>query len=230
MWTPLLFRFLYCELSYFLFQHSKVIFKWRLISHYAFTSARAKCFEQKAILNIFLLSNRLTGYLSLLNNLLWINGRISFWKYIKHTVLYSRSFNSLRSSLDFLSTVKISIVVIFQWSQCKVSYYDNHKNGNVCHLKTAFFFLFKSEKTTNYSVLIVGLWPLSPLRLQVYVSYDYGTTFMLISDKFQLSGAKAKDDRKQVISQFYHSPADNRRVSLSRYGFKTKVCSVTRGS
>lgn len=42
---------------------------------------------------------------------------------------------------------------------------------------------------------------------------------MLISDKFQLSGTKAKDDRKQVISQFYHSPADNRRVSLSQYGW-----------
>lgn len=57
-------------------------------------------------------------------------------------------------------------------------------------------------------------WLLSPFCLQVYVSYDYGTTFTLVSEKFQLSGAKAKDGNKQVISQFYHSPADNRRVSL----------------
>uniref|UniRef100_A0A672I0N3 Sortilin-related receptor n=1 Tax=Salarias fasciatus TaxID=181472 RepID=A0A672I0N3_SALFA len=45
----------------------------------------------------------------------------------------------------------------------------------------------------------------------VYVSYDYGTTFALVSEKFQLVGAKVKDGAKQVISQFYHSPADNRR-------------------
>lgn len=45
------------------------------------------------------------------------------------------------------------------------------------------------------------------------MSYDYGTTFTLVSDKFQLSGLKAKDGSKQIISQFYHSPADNRRVS-----------------
>lgn len=47
------------------------------------------------------------------------------------------------------------------------------------------------------------------------MSYDYGTTFMLVSDKFQLLGAKFKDGSKQIISQFYHSPADNRRVSNS---------------
>lgn len=50
-----------------------------------------------------------------------------------------------------------------------------------------------------------------PRTSSVYVSYDYGTTFTLVSDKFQLTGAKAKDGSKQVISQFYHSPADNRR-------------------
>ncbi|XP_059930371.1 sortilin-related receptor [Gadus macrocephalus] len=43
----------------------------------------------------------------------------------------------------------------------------------------------------------------------VYVSYDYGTSFVLVSDRFRLSGAK--EDRKQVIAQFYHSPADNKR-------------------
>ncbi|KAM7399797.1 hypothetical protein PAMP_019041 [Pampus punctatissimus] len=50
-----------------------------------------------------------------------------------------------------------------------------------------------------------------PKTSSVYVSYDYGTTFTLVSDKFQLSGSKVKDGSKQVISQFYHSPADNRR-------------------
>lgn len=47
---------------------------------------------------------------------------------------------------------------------------------------------------------------------QVYVSYDYGTTFTHISDKFQLSADR--EGKKQVISQFYHSPADNKRVSI----------------
>ncbi|KAG7282267.1 hypothetical protein CRUP_033794, partial [Coryphaenoides rupestris] len=43
----------------------------------------------------------------------------------------------------------------------------------------------------------------------VYVSYDYGTSFTLVSDRFRFSGAK--EDSKQLIAQFYHSPADNRR-------------------
>ncbi|MBN3300436.1 SORL protein, partial [Amia calva] len=48
-----------------------------------------------------------------------------------------------------------------------------------------------------------------PKTSSVYLSYDYGTTFKLISDRFQLSGDKATN--KQVIAQFYHSPADNKR-------------------
>lgn len=71
--------------------------------------------------------------------------------------------------------------------------------------------------TKVYALIISG-----PLCLQVYVSYDYGTTFMLVSDKFQLSGATFKDGSKQVISQFYHSPADNRRVSHSRAPLVTR--------
>uniref|UniRef100_A0A3Q3EAT1 Sortilin-related receptor n=1 Tax=Labrus bergylta TaxID=56723 RepID=A0A3Q3EAT1_9LABR len=50
-----------------------------------------------------------------------------------------------------------------------------------------------------------------PKTSSIYVSYDYGTTFTLVSEKFQLSGVKFKEGAKQVISQFYHSPADNRR-------------------
>ncbi|XP_036392634.1 sortilin-related receptor-like isoform X1 [Megalops cyprinoides] len=42
----------------------------------------------------------------------------------------------------------------------------------------------------------------------VYVSYDYGTTFTTILDRFQLP---PKSKAKQAIAQFYHSPADNKR-------------------
>lgn len=74
-----------------------------------------------------------------------------------------------------------------------------------------------SLNVTLLHTFLSGLQPvthslLRPLCLQVYVSYDYGTTFTLVSEKFKL----AKDDNKQVISQFYHSPADNRRVSVRR--------------
>ncbi|XP_035241564.1 sortilin-related receptor-like [Anguilla anguilla] len=48
-----------------------------------------------------------------------------------------------------------------------------------------------------------------PKTSSVYVSYDYGTSFTPISDKFQLSSKKK--GAKQVIAQFYHSPADNKR-------------------
>lgn len=51
------------------------------------------------------------------------------------------------------------------------------------------------------------------LWIQVYVSYDYGATFTVVTGKFQLSDAKAKNGSTQIISQFYHSPADNKRVS-----------------
>ncbi|XP_076833567.1 LOW QUALITY PROTEIN: sortilin-related receptor [Brachyhypopomus gauderio] len=48
-----------------------------------------------------------------------------------------------------------------------------------------------------------------PKSSSVYVSYDYGTTFTHISEKFKLSDEK--ENSRQVISQFYHSPADNKR-------------------
>ncbi|GAA6077134.1 sortilin-related receptor isoform X1, partial [Tachysurus ichikawai] len=50
-----------------------------------------------------------------------------------------------------------------------------------------------------------------PKSSSVYLSYDYGTTFIHISDKFVLP--RGKETSQQVISQFYHSPADNRRPS-----------------
>lgn len=73
-----------------------------------------------------------------------------------------------------------------------------------------------------------------PKTSSVYVSYDYGTTFTLVSDKFQLSGVKAKDGSKQVISQFYHSPADNRRYlfvdSTNNYLWNTFDFCINSGS
>lgn len=56
---------------------------------------------------------------------------------------------------------------------------------------------------------------LPALPVQVYVSYDYGTTFTDVSDKFQLPGPKADEEDVPIISQFYHSPADNKRVGTS---------------
>lgn len=44
---------------------------------------------------------------------------------------------------------------------------------------------------------------------QVYVSYDYGKSFQKISEKLNFG---AGDSSEAVIAQFYHSPADNRRV------------------
>nr|XP_061781469.1 sortilin-related receptor-like isoform X2 [Nerophis lumbriciformis] len=64
-----------------------------------------------------------------------------------------------------------------------------------------------------------------PRTSSVYVSYDYGFTFTLVSGKFQLSEAKAKDSSAQSISQFYHSPADNKRYlftdSINNYLWST---------
>lgn len=45
--------------------------------------------------------------------------------------------------------------------------------------------------------------------LQVYVSYDYGKSFAKISEKLNFG---AGNNSEAVIAQFYHSPADNRRV------------------
>lgn len=44
---------------------------------------------------------------------------------------------------------------------------------------------------------------------QVYVSYDYGKSFNRISGKLNFGVGNSSE---AVISQFYHSPADNKRV------------------
>lgn len=51
---------------------------------------------------------------------------------------------------------------------------------------------------------------LCPLSLtQVYVSYDYGKSFKRISEKLSFG---VGNNSEAVIAQFYHSPADNKRV------------------
>ncbi|XP_057695606.1 sortilin-related receptor [Corythoichthys intestinalis] len=50
-----------------------------------------------------------------------------------------------------------------------------------------------------------------PRDSAVYVSYDYGSSFTPVSSKFKLPEAMAKAGSTQIISQFYHSPADNKR-------------------
>lgn len=47
------------------------------------------------------------------------------------------------------------------------------------------------------------------------MSYDYGTTFTQVSDRFRLPGDHAGEEGVAIISQFYHSPADNKRVGTS---------------
>ncbi|XP_034610686.1 sortilin-related receptor isoform X2 [Trachemys scripta elegans] len=49
---------------------------------------------------------------------------------------------------------------------------------------------------------------LRPKKSDVYVSYDYGKTFKKISEKFSFGAGNTSD---VAISQFYHSPADNKR-------------------
>ncbi|XP_050777880.1 sortilin-related receptor isoform X3 [Gopherus flavomarginatus] len=49
---------------------------------------------------------------------------------------------------------------------------------------------------------------LRPKKSNVYVSYDYGKTFKKISEKFSFGAGNTSD---VAISQFYHSPADNKR-------------------
>lgn len=45
--------------------------------------------------------------------------------------------------------------------------------------------------------------------MQVYVSYDYGKSFKKISERFSFDGG---NNSEVAIAQFYHSPADNKRV------------------
>ncbi|XP_077161267.1 sortilin-related receptor isoform X2 [Paroedura picta] len=49
---------------------------------------------------------------------------------------------------------------------------------------------------------------LGPKLSDVYVSYDYGKTFKKISDRFNFGPG---NNSQVVITQFYHSPADNKR-------------------
>lgn len=53
-----------------------------------------------------------------------------------------------------------------------------------------------------------------PKSSDVYVSYDYGQSFQKISDKLNFGVGNGS---AAVIAQFYHSPADNKRV-------RTRLC------
>lgn len=46
----------------------------------------------------------------------------------------------------------------------------------------------------------------------MYVSYDYGRSFKRISEKLNFGEGNSSE---AVIAQFYHSPADNKRVRMS---------------
>lgn len=46
------------------------------------------------------------------------------------------------------------------------------------------------------------------------MSYDYGKSFKKISEKFSFGEGNSSD---VAIAQFYHSPADNKRVRRMRW-------------
>lgn len=59
--------------------------------------------------------------------------------------------------------------------------------------------------------------------LQVYVSYDYGKSFKKISEKFSFGEGNSSE---VAIAQFYHSPADNKRVRLAPSQVLCRAASV----
>lgn len=61
----------------------------------------------------------------------------------------------------------------------------------------------------KFPVLFLSVFFLPFGVFQVYVSYDYGKSFNKISEKLNFG---VGNNSEAVISQFYHSPADNKRV------------------
>uniref|UniRef100_A0A4W3H7Z2 Sortilin-related receptor n=1 Tax=Callorhinchus milii TaxID=7868 RepID=A0A4W3H7Z2_CALMI len=92
-------------------------------------------------------------------------------------------------------TVNVSVWTLFQ-----VNLNDSH-NQMVVH--------WAGEKS-NVIVALARDAPIShePHPSSVYVSYNYGKTFKRIQDKFKPVDRKINET---IISQFYHSPADNKR-------------------
>lgn len=68
--------------------------------------------------------------------------------------------------------------------------------------------LHRTERDGSSRHVLTSSFP-SRFPGQVYVSYDYGKSFQKISEKLNFG---AGNSSKAVIAQFYHSPADNRRV------------------
>lgn len=65
------------------------------------------------------------------------------------------------------------------------------------------------ERMALSTTLLTNSFFLPASLSQVYVSYDYGKSFQKISEKLNFG---AGNSSKAVIAQFYHSPADNKRV------------------
>lgn len=69
--------------------------------------------------------------------------------------------------------------------------------------------MFESESSFYHiSHQLFSFFSLSS-TFQVYVSYDYGKSFQKISAKLNFG---VRNGSEAVIAQFYHSPADNKRV------------------
>ena len=70
----------------------------------------------------------------------------------------------------------------------------------------------ETERATLLPHLSLILFLLLATFFQVYVSYDYGRSFKRISEKLNFGEGNSSE---AVIAQFYHSPADNKRVRVS---------------
>lgn len=70
----------------------------------------------------------------------------------------------------------------------------------------------ETERATLLPHLSLILFFLLATFFQVYVSYDYGRSFKRISEKLNFGEGNSSE---AVIAQFYHSPADNKRVRMS---------------
>lgn len=70
----------------------------------------------------------------------------------------------------------------------------------------------ETERATLLPHLSLILFFLLATFFQAYVSYDYGRSFKRISEKLNFGEGNSSE---AVVAQFYHSPADNKRVRMS---------------
>uniref|UniRef100_A0AAY4CL48 Sortilin-related receptor n=1 Tax=Denticeps clupeoides TaxID=299321 RepID=A0AAY4CL48_9TELE len=140
---------------------------------------------------------------------------------IKDTCLYINEKTHTNSEKTTYNNLKCQ-VFIFLTSQANLN--DSH-NQMVVH--------WAGEKS-NVIVALArdSVGATDPKSSSVYVSYDYGTTFTHISERFQLP--VGQENKKQIISQFYHSPADNKRYlftdTTNKYVWSTTdFCRTVKG-